>query len=226
MKILILSNLCPPFSIGGYEIACANMAAALHEAGHEVKLATGRSHLPGPAEPSYVERCFTLHWFQPVTIAEERVRAYSLFHASVSDYSNTLDLLRLLRSFAPDVVYAWNLFGIGGIAMLDLLNTLGVPWALHLMDNMPHHLLAGAPAHVRSLFGGSAGDLFAHGRAIAMSDKLVCEILEETKLTFDGGLDIVPGWIDTRGLPAPREEPAEQPDPLRVCRANVAPQGH
>jgi glycogen(starch) synthase len=205
MRILMLSNLCPPFSVGGYEIACANVAAGLHEMGHEVRLATTRSPLPGPSEPSYVERCFGLHWFQPVTIADESVRRYPLFHASISDYNNTAELLRLLRGFAPDVVYVWNLFGIGGIALLDLLNMLRVPWVMHLMDNMPHHLLAGAPAHVRSVFGGSTADLLSRGRVIAMSDKLVEEVLTESGIAFDGGVEIVPGWVDLRCVPEPSE---------------------
>jgi glycogen synthase len=219
MKILILSNLCPPFSIGGYETGCANVAAGLHELGHIVCLATSRSPLPG-SDPSYVERCFGLHWFQPVVLADEATRRYPLFHASVSDYANTTELLRLLRDFVPDIVYVWNLFGIGGIALLDLLNILHVPWVMHLMDNMPHHLLAGAPPHVRSIFGGSTADLLSRGRVIAMSSKLIEEVQTESGIAFDGGVEIVPGWVDLRCLP---ERAATPPDgPMRfVCAGHV-----
>jgi glycogen(starch) synthase len=204
MRILILSNLCPPFYIGGYEVACANVAAGLHARGHDVRLATSYSHILG-TDPPYVERCLGLHWFQPVPIADEKGYQYALFQASVSDYTNTAVVLRLLRDFSPDVVYVWNLFGVGGIAILDLLNTLHVPWVMHLMDNMPHHLLAGAPSHVRSVFGGSAIDLFSRGRIIAMSEKLVEEVLTQTGIAFDGGVEIVPGWVDVSGLPEPSE---------------------
>jgi glycogen synthase len=204
MRILVLSNLCPPFSIGGYEIACANVAAGLHALGHEVQLATSYSHVPGPPDPPYVKRCFGLNWFQPVPIADEKALQYALFHAAISDDTNTMVLLQRLRDFAPDLVYVWNLFGVGGIAMLDLLNMLRVPWVMHLMDDMPHHLLAGAPPHVRSVFGGSTADLFAHGRVISMSHSLIDEILTKTGIAFDGGVEIIPGWVDTRHLPAER----------------------
>jgi glycogen synthase len=200
LKILILSNLCPPFWIGGYEIGCANVAAGLYTAGHNIRLATCRSHVPGPPDPIYIDRCFNLQWYQPTSVVDEVVR-YPLFHAAVSDYDNSLELLRLLRSFAPDVVYLWNIWGIGGIALLDLLNTLDVPWVLHLMDNLPHHLIAGGPEHVRSIFGGSISDLFSRGRVISISQRLLDEIFEDVHMTFDGDLEIVPGWVDSRVLP-------------------------
>jgi glycogen synthase len=211
MRILILSNLCPPFYIGGYEVACANVAAGLHAMGHQVRLATSYSHLPERSDPPYVERCFGLHWFHPVPITDAKIYPYALFRASISDYPNTSVLTRLLGDFSPDVVYVWNLFGIGGIAMLDLLNTLHIPWILHLMDNVPHHLLAGAPSHVRSVFGGSAADLFSRGRVIAMSETLIDEVVTQSGIAFDGGVDIVPGWVDVRGLPEPTESPPDGP---------------
>jgi glycogen(starch) synthase len=88
---------------------------------------------------------------------------------------------------------------------------------MHLMDDMPHYLLAGAPPHVRSVFGGSAMDLFSRGRVISMSDSLIEEIPTKTGIAFDGGVEIIPGWVDTRDLP--RERAPCEGEPTRFVYA-------
>ena len=84
-----------------------------------------------------------------------------LHSAVCSSYANTLHLLDSLRSFRPDVVYVWNLIGIGGAAMLDLLNQIGVPWVLHLMDRVPVEIASTTPACVLGLFGAQESALYA-----------------------------------------------------------------
>ena len=138
MRILLLSNLYPPVSLGGYELACANVAQAMAGRGHEVRVLTTWCHLPQASdEPAWVHRCLDLHWYIPHKSLNPTVDQRDLHSAVCSSYANTLRLLDSLRNFRPDMVYAWNLTGIGGAAMLDLLNHIGVPWALHLMDRSP-----------------------------------------------------------------------------------------
>lgn len=43
VRILLLSNLYPPQSIGGYERAIADYARLLHKRGHEVLVLTSAS---------------------------------------------------------------------------------------------------------------------------------------------------------------------------------------
>src|ERR671918_1913723 len=42
MRILIVSNLYPPYYLGGYEIRCALVAEGLRQAGHNVRVLTSR----------------------------------------------------------------------------------------------------------------------------------------------------------------------------------------
>ena len=43
MKILMVSNLYPPYYIGESELRCALVAEAMHQRGHDVKVLTSRS---------------------------------------------------------------------------------------------------------------------------------------------------------------------------------------
>ena len=40
MKILVVTNLYPPYYRGGYEIRCAQVAEALHASGYDVRVLT------------------------------------------------------------------------------------------------------------------------------------------------------------------------------------------
>jgi glycosyltransferase involved in cell wall biosynthesis len=215
MRILILSNLCPPLAIGGYEIACLQVAKGLAARGHEIVLATSRSHLPAPEEAGFVERAFGLEWFTPSTEGVTALHDFRLFQAGVSSLANTAALLRLLRDLGPDVAYVWNLFGLGGIALLDLLDLAGVPRLLHLMDDMGHQLLTRAPRHVLTLYGGSARDLVADSPAIVMSERLAEEMRSGSGVAF-ATQEIVPGWVDTTRLP---DAASREPAPTRFVTA-------
>ena len=45
MKILVITNLFPPYAIGGYELNCADTARELAKAGHRVYVLTGCGRL-------------------------------------------------------------------------------------------------------------------------------------------------------------------------------------
>jgi glycogen(starch) synthase len=197
MRILFLTDLYPPLVLGGYEIACANVARGLAGRGHEVRVLTTWSHLPPPVdEPAWVHRGLDLHWFFPHMSSNSTVVERDLHSAVCSSYANTLHLLDSLRGFRPDVVYVWNLIGIGGAAMLDLLNQVGVPWMLHLMDRVPVDIISNTPACVLGLFGAQGSALYARARIISMSQHLLDEIETLSGVTFPQGVDLVPGWAD------------------------------
>src|ERR1700722_7277732 len=65
VKILAVSNLYPPFWIGGYELICADVVAELLARGHDVLVATCPSHIPGPPDPPHVTRCLRLSAHTP-----------------------------------------------------------------------------------------------------------------------------------------------------------------
>lgn len=202
MRVLIVSNLCPPYYLGGYELACLNVAKSLAARGHEISLATTPSHIPGPADPPYVDRCLDQRYFDPYELPQATLLELKLHDSTCSYYANTATVIRLLRAFDPDVVYCWNMLGIGGLAILDILNVIGVPWVLHLMDRVPEYLANNSPIHIRHIFNGAGSGLYARGRIISMSDHLLDEIEDLTGIRFEQGVEIVPGWVDATGLEA------------------------
>jgi len=200
MRILFLTNLYPPLLLGGYERACANIARGMVERGHEVRVLTTWSHLPLPADnPAWVHRDLDLHWYIPHKSSNSTVDIRDLHSAVCSSYANTLHLLNSLRGFRPDVVYVWNLTGIGGAAILDLLNQVRVPWALHLMDRVPVDIAVNTPPAVLGLFNGQGSALYGRARILSMSQHLLDEIEALCGIAFPQGVELVPGWADVSG---------------------------
>jgi glycosyltransferase involved in cell wall biosynthesis len=223
MRILFLSNLYPPEVMGGYELACSNIAHAMSKRGHEVRVLTTWCHLPRQQpEPEWVERRLDLHWYIPHKSSNATVDQRDLHSAVCSSYANTLHLMDRLRDFRPDVVYVWNLIGIGAAAMLDLLNQVQVPWALHLMDRTPVEIVNNVPTAVLGLFNAQGSELYASALILAMSQNLLEEIEALGGIRFAQGAELVPGWADgTAALP---HEPYLRDGTARfVAAGNVAP---
>jgi glycosyltransferase involved in cell wall biosynthesis len=200
VRALIISNLCPPYYLGGYEIACLNVASALVRRGHEVHLATTPSHIPGHPDPSYVDRCLDLRFYDPYELPGASLDQALLHDATCSNYANTAAIIRLLREFDPDVVYCWNVIGIGGLAIFDILNIIGVPWVLHLMDTIPADLSDTSPVRVRHIFNGGGSALYARAKLISMSGHILDLIHDRSGIRFEQGVEIIPGWVDTNGV--------------------------
>ena len=200
MRILFLSNLYPPEMLGGYELACRNVALAMSERGHDVRVLTSWCHLPVPLdEPSWVERGLDLYIHIPLASKSDVIATRDLHSAVCSSYANTLRLLNVVRAFGPDIVYVWNLSGIGGAALLDLLNQIDVPWTLHLMDRVPVDIVSNTPAAALGLFGAQGSDLYASARVLSMSQHLLEEIETLAGIVFPQGADLIPGWADVSG---------------------------
>lgn len=202
MRILFLTNLYPPLTLGGYEIACAQTAEAMRSRGHDVQVLTTWNHLPQAEKtPDWVHRNLDLHWFVP-HISNQTFEVRDLHSAVCSSYSNTLHLLDALKKFRPDVVSAWNLTGIGGLAMMDLLNYLEVPWTIYLGDRVPVDIAANVPEDVKGIFNARGNELYEQARIFSVSQNLLDEIASISNITFPQGADIVAGWADlSRALP-------------------------
>lgn len=204
MRVLFISTLYPPNYFGGYEIACSEVVRGLIGRGHEALVLTAFSHVPAPPEPEYIDRCLDLRWFWPYPISVS-VNDYNAFEASCSNLQNTYEVTTALRRFNPDVVYCWNLHGVGGLAILDLLTMVGVPWVLHLMDDVPGYLIKLTPAKIRSVFTRANYDIFRDAKIVAISAHLLSEVRENTGITFRREAEIIPGWVACENLPLRRD---------------------
>jgi len=136
-----------------------------------------------------------LHWYIP-HVPNHTLEVRDLHSAVCSSYANTLHLLDALSNFRPDVVSAWNLTGIGGLAMMDLMNYLEVPWTLYLGDRVPVDIATNVPDDVKGIFNARGGEVYERAHIFSVSRNLLDEIELMSNITFPQGADIVAGWVD------------------------------
>ncbi len=132
MRIAIVSNFYPPFTIGGYERLCGDVCSELAMLGHDVSVLTSGfgGKAPDPSGQS-VSRGLRLlanekNIYEPVAFSEEERR--------VLVDQNSTSLRAFLKRSRPDVVFAWNLYFLGGEFVGELMNQT-LPVVAFLTDN-------------------------------------------------------------------------------------------
>ena len=108
MKILVLTNLYPPQSVGGYELRCRATVQGLKALGHQCHVVTSdfyREELPEVKEAG-IDRSLQLIGF----FGRPWVSAPALFDIEAQ---NCQILQRAVEKFQPDVIHCWNLGGLG-----------------------------------------------------------------------------------------------------------------
>lgn len=132
MRLTFISNLYPPYIVGGNEMLCAQVVSALRRRGHVVSVICGRGRrLPaegvhgvleidldrkhetflGGRTPGHAE-AFRLHYFSPRSYAATR---------------------RWLARLDPEVVVVWNLY-LTSLAPLVAARASGRPVVTHVAD--------------------------------------------------------------------------------------------
>lgn len=135
MRILMLSNLYPPYAVGGAEILASEVAAGLERLGHEVLVLTSSHGLEKPERDGRVWRILrdfpVAHFHSSQTVAQQfrQVRNYyRRYHCP----ANGRDLRRIVSDVRPDVLYIWEITGIGVTSLLKSLAKLNIPTVFHL----------------------------------------------------------------------------------------------
>ncbi len=216
MKVLALSNLYPPDVIGGYELACAQAVDGLLGRGHDVRVMTGAPRRPVPAVPhvyrdfrlSDIYNEYLLNNAAPVTRDIWQAEARYVCAHNVHALANMLD------EFQPDVIYVWNVLGLGGLGVMAALDYLRYPWVWQLDDVVPLWLCEVGqrmnPALLRSLER-------VRGEFISMSSRLADRIRLHG-FQFPGEVHYLPGWIIGE-KPEPRDRYFQPGGPLRIINA-------
>ncbi|UFS57455.1 glycosyltransferase family 4 protein [Subtercola endophyticus] len=224
MRLLLISNLFPPKILGGYELAAHDLAQALAERGHTVRVLTsaGTGALavsPDESETDAsragvdVRRELRLTAYGPAMelTREEELKLH--FEHMISQPVNSHLVLETLREFQPDAVQVFNVIGIGGAALLDVLRHSGVPFSLNLGDAIPVEVLRELPRAVHDVYaapGVAAEAFFADIPLVAVSSKLATEIsrfgveLSGDRLIVPRGIR-VPAGLTRRGSGAAGE---------------------
>jgi glycogen synthase len=194
MKILVISNLYPPHVLGGYEIGCFTIARELASRGHDLRILTSSTRFWSDSEPPFVDRRLELNDYHIDPPKAKMFKEIMMHRSRVSCYHNVHQLVSTAMSFRPDVIYVFNLVGLGGLNIVETLNLLGIPWVWHLMDEIPRVLLDGSKPEVLSLFNATGARSFQSPTIISMSKNLI-QSLANKGVSFSQEINIVPGWV-------------------------------
>ncbi len=140
MRILTLTNLYPPFYVGGYELRCAAITDALRRRGHEVQVLTSNHGLD--TQPPLAD--------QPHVRRELRIHGYyghpwlGISHLQHLEKHNNQTLRDAVTRFRPDVVHVWCMNGLSKSLCLTL-QELNIPTVYDVSD---HWILRGLKADV------------------------------------------------------------------------------
>ncbi len=137
MKILGVSNLYPPYYLGGYEIHCAKVLEGLHQRGHTVRVLTSTYGITGTRSKRYREenvngiyvlRALSQHAFGcttgllPWRVARARQEIHSARYFK-----------KLALDFRPDIITWWNMNGLSKL-LPPIAKELEIP-DVHFVDD-------------------------------------------------------------------------------------------
>jgi len=136
MKILAITNLYPPYAIGGYERLCADVCLRLENRGHELHVLTSTYGSDRRRVDGQIRRLLPLESrFDRIYRSKNGKGAVG----TMLDIARTRAITaRTIRQVRPDVVYVWNL-GYLHRSVLDATRESGVPVAFHLGDPWPKY---------------------------------------------------------------------------------------
>ncbi len=200
MRILAISNLYPPDFLGGYELGCRQAVDALRGLGHEVLVLAGTPRTPVPPQPGVVRRLKLVDVYDPYVMSHTTTvcHASRFLEAHGVSAANVYALTEVLREFDPDVVYFWNLVGLGGLGLMTAAQHLGYPWVMHIMDVVPR-VLCTLPFRVRPEVGRAFVRVL-RGRYLCCSQTVLDEIIGGGVPIADQAV-VVPNWVTTAGSP-------------------------
>lgn len=132
MKILTISNLYPPNTVGGYEVLCFEVMRGLAEEGHEINVLT--SHYGGKQAVYPKQQVHRL-----LTLLATEGNIYKPLNISVAERNdinqkNLQILSRTLDEINPDLIFIWNLHFFD-VSLLDALSSVKKKQVYLLSDN-------------------------------------------------------------------------------------------
>ena len=128
MKILVLSDLYPPYYKGGHEIRCKIIADGLSEKGHELYVLTSKYGVNGKSIDNNIYR---LLYFIEEGSAEGIGRRYVQIKIALLGRLNYLITKKVIKHIKPDIIYAGQLLDIS-IFPMKAIQSYNIPIVHHL----------------------------------------------------------------------------------------------
>lgn len=129
MRILVVSNLYPPYYVGGYELGCYEVVEGLKARGHTVNVLTSSYGVERPLHNGEIYRWleFRFDW-------NTRVPRKDLYKLLKKERTNQRAFERLSTAFKPDIIYVWNLTHVS-ISIVFTAQRQGFPVGYFVFDN-------------------------------------------------------------------------------------------
>jgi glycosyltransferase involved in cell wall biosynthesis len=194
VKVLVLTNLYPPDVVGGYELACRQVADALAARGHEVRVLTSSPRVPVAREPHVIRTLKLIELWNAPRVGWRSPSAELLDDAEsrMVCAHNVYQLATVLEDEGPDVVYVCSVVGLGGLGLIGCLQQMQVPWVWQLGDDVPRYVCSKwgrVLPEVARQFGR-----LARGHFIVVSTRLRREI-EASGVPLNGHVEVLPNWV-------------------------------
>lgn len=108
MRILFISNLYPPYDLGGMEQLCQEVVPGLQQRGHTCHVLTSRFGMKDqPLQETDVARALYLeanvHYYRPLDF---------FFKRPWQELANRRILRRTLDTYKPDIVFIWGMWNL------------------------------------------------------------------------------------------------------------------
>ncbi len=135
MRILLLSNLFPPNVVGGAEILAYDVATELEKLGHEVLVLTsyhGLSRATGNGHIWRTLQIFPTAHFDKHRPVIQQVNQLSNYYRRYHCPANARELQRVVAKTQPDILYIWEITGIGVTSLMKRLEHSAIPVVFHL----------------------------------------------------------------------------------------------
>lgn len=127
MRILVLSNLYPPYYLGGYELRCQDVVNCLRDRGHTVWVVTSTYGVGKPTKDEHVYRVLRSRWDSLRTPQTRRQRLFA-------EVYNNMRLRQTITRVGPEVISCWNMLGISN-SLVATAQGSGVPVVFHIEDD-------------------------------------------------------------------------------------------
>lgn len=131
MRILVISNLYPPFFMGGYELGCWDVVEGLKKRGHEVKVFTSTYGVNKLVYDDSVYRIFSERY--PLK-NYGRWKILYFIPLLLSELNDWRRFLQFYKKISPDIIYIWNGLGLS-YSLLLKIQKMDIPVAFYIFEH-------------------------------------------------------------------------------------------
>jgi glycosyltransferase involved in cell wall biosynthesis/Flp pilus assembly protein TadD/GT2 family glycosyltransferase/ferredoxin len=184
MNLLVIANLYPPHYIGGYELACRDIAEGLLVRGHQITILTSMYGVDKPLDEkirSGGKEGWTYHVLRRLDHSYGEFQK-GLDQDNFSSAYNEHIITECLTDLSPDLIYLWNFHGLSMRSVLRVIRKHRIPAVHHAMD---YHLAPDEPLsdHLKEEVGLFLSN--SKSCTIAMSDVVASKFKRSNALNLE-----------------------------------------